>query len=313
MEGLLIVLDIGSETRIMIPGGADMSVSAQQIFHPLNKEPLVKKYWMVLLLVITLLARAGSAMPASLSANNTAANDVRVTYVGNAGFLITVGNRKILIDPMPEEAKDALENARPPFNDVDLILITHNHGDHFNAPMIRQLLKTMPGARLISTAQVTGQLAEFGNRIITLAATKEKRDQTDVDGIQVQAIYLSHGTPPAGREESVNFGYLVTADTIRLFHTGDIDLSLVDMTGPLSPGKRIDLAFIAHFFFSPDPQEQKFVKEWVNGRFAIPIHLKLTRPAFDADQIKLIKANYPDAFLFEKELQSWDMPASARK
>jgi L-ascorbate metabolism protein UlaG (beta-lactamase superfamily) len=268
---------------------------------------------MVTFLAITILAGAGAAMSASLSADSAPANDVRVTYVGNAGFLITVGDRKILIDPLPEDAKDTLENARPPFNDVDLILITHNHGDHFNAPMIRQLLKNVPKARLISTAQVTGQLAEFGNRIITLAATKEKRDQKEVDGIQVQAIYLSHGTPPAGREESINFGYVVTADAIRLFHTGDIDLSLVDMTGPLSPGKRIDLAFIAHFFFSPDPQEQKIIKEWVNGRFAIPIHLKFSRPAFDADQIKLIKANYPDAVLFEKELQTWDMPAAARK
>jgi L-ascorbate metabolism protein UlaG (beta-lactamase superfamily) len=271
----------------------------------------MKKNRMVILLAITILA--GAALSVSLSANSAPASDVRVTYVGNAGFLITVGERKILIDPLPEEAKDALMNARPPFNDVNLILITHNHGDHFNAPMIRQLLKNVPGARLISTAQITGQLAEFGNRIITLAATKEKRAQTDIDGIQVQAIYLSHGTPPAGREESVNFGYLITANAIRLFHTGDIDLSLVDMTDPLSPGGRIDLAFIAHFFFSPDPQEQKWVKEWVNGRFAIPIHLKFTQPAYNADQIKLIKANYPDAVLFEKELQTWDMPASARK
>jgi L-ascorbate metabolism protein UlaG (beta-lactamase superfamily) len=268
---------------------------------------------MIRLLALSLLAGFGTAAPGPRPTQTAPAGNVRVTYVGNAGFLIAVGQRKILIDPMPEEAKDAVENARPPFNDVNLILITHNHGDHFNAPMIRQLLKKVPGARLISTAQVTGQLTEFGNRIVTLAATKEKRGQTDIDGIQVQAIYLSHGTPPPGREESVNFGYLVTVDAIRLFHSGDIDLSLVDMTVPLSPGKRIDLAFLSHFFFSPDPQEQKFVKEWVNGRFAIPIHLKFTRPAFDADQIKLIKANYPDAVLFEKELQTWDMPAAARK
>jgi L-ascorbate metabolism protein UlaG (beta-lactamase superfamily) len=277
------------------------------------KERNLKKTRMIHLLALSLLTGFGTAAPGPRPAKAAPDNNVRVTYVGNAGFLVTVGQRKILIDPMPEESKDALENARPPFNDVDLILITHNHGDHFNAPLIQKLLKNAPGARLISTAQVTGQLTEFGNRIVTLAATKEKRAQTDVGGIHIEAIYLSHGTPPAGREESVNFGYLVTAEAIRFFHTGDIDLSLVDMTVPLSPGKRIDLAFISHFFFSPDPQEQKFVKEWVNGRFAIPIHLKFTRPAFDADQIKLIKANYPDAILFEKELQTWDMPASAKK
>jgi L-ascorbate metabolism protein UlaG (beta-lactamase superfamily) len=239
---------------------------------------------------------------------------VRVTFVGNAGFLIAVNGKKILIDAMfagfpggyalPRDVQEMLVNARPPFDDVDVVLVTHNHGDHFDAAMVRQYLNSNPKARLISTAQVAGQLSEFGSRVIPLAAVKDKPAQTSVDGIQIKALYLSHGTVPAGVEEVVNFGFLVTVDGIRLFHTGDIDPRLIDLSVPVSPDKPIDLAFFSHFFINDAPYSRQLIKEWINGKYIIPIHYVYTTPALDRAKIKAL---YPDAILFEKELQSWDM------
>lgn len=253
--------------------------------------------------------------PASLPRFVTSSSGVRVTFVGNAGFLIEIGGKKILIDAifkgfegdylLPQDVQDALVNARPPFDNIDLILVTHNHGDHFVAPMVRQHLKNDPKTRLVSTAQVTGRLAEFGNRVITLAATKGKRAQTDVAGIQIQAIYLSHGFIPAGEEETINYGYLAAVDGVNLFHMGDGHVADIDMIAPLSPGKPIDLAFIEHFYFNGDSLNAKFIKEWVGGRYAFPIHYQYTRPVFDRERVKSF---YPAAIMFEKELQRWDMP-----
>jgi L-ascorbate metabolism protein UlaG (beta-lactamase superfamily) len=298
----------------------------------LIEEGTMKKISMIFLLALSMLAGVGASrsnpileniatMPAPVpgfpSLSAAPSGGVRVTFVGNAGFLITINGKKILIDAMfsgfpdgyqlPQDVQEALVNARPPFDGVDLILVTHNHGDHFDAPMVRRHLKNNPKARLVSTAQVAGQLADFGNRVIALAATKGKPAQTDVDGIQVQAVYLSHGSVPAGQEETVNFGYIATVDAIRLFHTGDVDVTGVDMTEPLSSGKRIDLAFVAHFHFNEDSLSRKFIREWINGRYFFPIHYVYTNPALDRGKIKSL---YPDAILFEKELQSWDMPIS---
>jgi L-ascorbate metabolism protein UlaG (beta-lactamase superfamily) len=284
----------------------------------------------------------GTIRPASgLGSPSLAAappSGVRVTFVGNAGFLIAVNGKKILIDAMfagfpggyalPRDIQDMLVNARPPFDDVDVVLVTHNHGDHFDAPMVRQYLKGNPKARLISTAQVAGQLSEFGSRVIPLAAVKDKTAQvagqlsefgsrviplaavkdkpaqTSVDGIQIKALYLSHGTVPAGVEEVVNFGYLATVDGIRLFHTGDIDPRLIDLSVPVSPDKPIDLAFFSHFFINDAPYSRLLIKEWINGKYIIPIHYVYTTPELDRAKIKAL---YPDAILFEKEMQSWDM------
>ena len=149
----------------------------------------------------------------------------------------------------------------------------------------------------------TGQLEGFGSRVIPLAATNGLPAQATSDGIQIKAIYLSHGTTPAGEEEIVNYGFLATINAIRLFHMGDGDPSLVDMSAPLSPEKPIDLAFISHFLLDNDPLNRKYVQEWVNGKTIFPIHYAYTEPALDRAKVKSF---YPDAVLFDKEMQSWD-------
>jgi L-ascorbate metabolism protein UlaG (beta-lactamase superfamily) len=281
----------------------------------------MRRIWIGVLLASFLAAAVGAARPASISAVPAGPADpstgVRITFVGNAGFLVEIGGKKILVDAifkgfeseylLPQDVQDALAKARPPFNDVELILVTHNHGDHFDAGLVRQHLKSNPRARLVSTAQVTAQLTEFGDRVLTMAAAKGAPLRADVAGIAVNAIYMSHGRVPEGREETVNNAYLVTVAETTFFHTGDIDASLVDTTRPLSPGKTIDLAFLSHFYFDGKPMARKFIKEWVGGRYVIPIHYHFTTPVYDRERVMKF---YPEAILFEKELQSWTMPGA---
>jgi L-ascorbate metabolism protein UlaG (beta-lactamase superfamily) len=269
----------------------------------------MKRLLMGALLASLILAAWGAPRPADSSAVT------RVTFVGNAGFLVETGGKRILVDGffkgvpdeylLPQAVQDALTGARPPFNDIDLLLVTHNHGDHFDAGMVRQHLKNDSRARLASTAQVTAQLTEFGDRILTMAAAAGKPVQSDIAGIAVKAIYMSHGRVPAGEVETVNNAYLVTVADTTFFHTGDIDLSLVDTSRPLSPGKRIDLAFLAHFFLDGNPMAGKFIKEWVNGRYLLPIHYHFTTPVYSRERVLKF---YPEAILFDRELQSWTMP-----
>ncbi len=279
----------------------------------------MKKSGMSLLLILSLAFFLGADQPPlrpdSPTCAGTSPSGVRVTFVGNAGFLVTIGGKKVLIDAifagfpgdyqLPKDVRESLVNARPPFDNVDLILITHYHDDHFNAPMVRQYLKNNPKARLISTAQVTDQLPGLGSRVITAAATKGNPAQTNIDGIQVKALYLPHvSPPPAGQIEDINFGYIVTVNDLCLFHTGDCVPKLIDMTVPPSPGKRIDLAFIGHFYFKEDPFCRRLIQEWINGKYVFPVHYAYSGTV-DRNRIKSI---CPEAILFEKEMQSWDMP-----
>jgi L-ascorbate metabolism protein UlaG (beta-lactamase superfamily) len=75
-------------------------------------------------------------------------------YVANEGFLVKASNRKILVDalfgrfesdwcdvpsgPVIEKMEKGIE----PFDQIDLILISHAHVDHFNAEIVSKHLES---------------------------------------------------------------------------------------------------------------------------------------------------------------------------
>lgn len=68
-------------------------------------------------------------------------NDLKIEYLANAGFLISGGGHKILLDAvfsrrflpfsaMPPEILNDIQQGNGEFSDVDLMLTTHRHPDH---------------------------------------------------------------------------------------------------------------------------------------------------------------------------------------
>jgi L-ascorbate metabolism protein UlaG (beta-lactamase superfamily) len=245
--------------------------------------------------------------------DKAAYSDVRVTFVGNAGFLITVGDKKVLIDAMfegfppgyeqPLMIQSLLLNAEPPFDNVDLILATHDHADHFSAEMVRQHMQNNSNAVFISTTQATSQLADFGDRVIAVDPVAGTPVNTEANGIQVEAIYLSHGTVPRGQIETYNNGYIVTINGIKIFHTGD-NAALRDVVQYKLSEQNIDLAFIEHFYLR-NSASRGILDINIGAKYVFPIHYKYTTPEYNRE---VVLFNYPDAVVFNQELENWIMP-----
>jgi L-ascorbate metabolism protein UlaG (beta-lactamase superfamily) len=84
-----------------------------------------------------------------------------LTYVANMGVLVSSGDSKVLIDglfdkthpssraPAPETIESIMKG-EPPFEDVDLVLVTHNHPDHFDAALAVRYLETRPEPILVA-------------------------------------------------------------------------------------------------------------------------------------------------------------------
>jgi L-ascorbate metabolism protein UlaG (beta-lactamase superfamily) len=125
----------------------------------------------------------------------------------------------------------------------------------------------------------------------------------EANGIQVEAIYLSHGTPPSGEVEIFNNAYVVTINGIKVFHTGDIS-SLQDVRQYNLEDQNIDLAFIPHFYLRNSASRSTLSND-IGARYLFPIHYQYTTPEFNAD---VVRFNYPDAIIFNMELESWIMP-----
>ena len=245
--------------------------------------------------------------------DKAAYSDVKVTFVGNAGFLITVGDKKVLIDAffsgfppgytLPSDVKSLLLNAKPPFDQVDLILATHNHADHFSAEMVRQHMQSNPNAVFISTTQAASQLADFGDRVIAVDPVAGTPVNAEANGIQVEAIYLSHGIFPSGQTEIYNNGYIVTINGTKVFHTGD-NASLRDVVQYKLSEQNIDLAFIEHFYLM-NSASRGVLDNDIGAKYVFPIHYQYTTPDYNRE---VVLFNYPDAVVFNMELESWIMP-----
>ena len=68
---------------------------------------------------------------------------VRVQYTGHAGFLVETQEVAILVDPLISNDTESADSECLSFKDlpanIDAILITHNHADHFNIESLLQL------------------------------------------------------------------------------------------------------------------------------------------------------------------------------
>jgi L-ascorbate metabolism protein UlaG (beta-lactamase superfamily) len=122
---------------------------------------------------------------------------LQLTFIANEGVLVSSGEQKVLIDalfdkPNPEyrapypEVLDGIMKGEPPYDGVDLLLITHNHPDHFDAPLAARYLDMVPDPILLAPADAVAELrkasANWGkikSRVISLdmkVGEKEKRD-----------------------------------------------------------------------------------------------------------------------------------------
>ena len=54
---------------------------------------------------------------------------------------------------LPEPHRDAIERAQPPFDGVDVVLVSHRHLDHFHAESVGRYLANQPQAVLVSSEQ----------------------------------------------------------------------------------------------------------------------------------------------------------------
>ncbi len=199
---------------------------------------------------------AAAAIPAGAEDSH----DLEVTYIGNAGFLISSGKHQVLIDGLyrgeiggyaaiPPETLEKLEKAEPPYDAIDLVLVTHHHSDHFNAQSVARHLQSNPEARFISTPQAVELLKGAVDDFSTLASRVQAEmpaegqfSRIELSGIDVTALNLHHGRgldPPVE-----NLGFLVEFDGKKILHVGDTGVGYEELFTHKLNRQKIDILFI---------------------------------------------------------------------
>ena len=174
----------------------------------------------------------------------------RATWLGQAGLRLDTDKGSVVVDPWTSPHDERL--APPPSlelaaENVDWLLITHEHLDHLDVPLLREVLDRSPRARVVLPAPVVELVDDIvpdSRRLQVLPG-----DSVDLDGLQLNVVPAFHGltTEDGYGDGSENGGEArfvgyVMGDGPRVYHAGDtvVTEELRDALRPLA----IDVAFL---------------------------------------------------------------------
>lgn len=132
---------------------------------------------------------------------------MKITKYGHACLLVEEGDARILIDPGTYSPDADVEN-------LDAILITHNHQDHMDPALIKKLLEKSPDAQVITVAEAAKDLDEAGIPNSTI----EDGAETTVAGVSLKSFGKHHSFIYGDMPKCQNTGFMI-AD--RFYHPGD--------------------------------------------------------------------------------------------
>ncbi len=99
--------------------------------------------------------------------------------------------------------------------DIDVILFTHEHGDHYHLESLKEILKNSPNAKIITNAGVGKLLDEAG---IKYEIMPDKTSKEVLSGIELEAHDCKHGEIFEEYGQVPNTGFFIGK---RLFYPGD--------------------------------------------------------------------------------------------
>ena len=179
---------------------------------------------------ITILPYAARAAAHASDMFETTAGPIKVHPVAHASFVMETPMGTIYVDPVGDVAQYA------DFPDADLILITHEHGDHYNADTMAALAKE--NTQIITNPAVFEMLADG---VKTTANAVANGDMASFKELKIEAIPAYNTTEerknfhPQGRDN----GYVLNFEGFRVYISGDTE-DVPEMRALLD----IDLAFV---------------------------------------------------------------------
>ncbi|MEM7004678.1 MAG: MBL fold metallo-hydrolase [Pseudomonadota bacterium] len=232
------------------------------------------------------------------TSENAPAKDAELMYLGNAGVMITQGETKILFDPLfrngfgqyqlvPPELREQLFEAEPPFDNIDAVLISHAHDDHFNAVDLIRFHTSHPEALIIAPEQALDTIRATGSVTDDMAARFISIDLEYSDdpiaipfaSLTVEAVRIPHAGGER-RRAIENIAFRVTLeDTATVMHLGDADPSAPDFASYTDhwQERATDLALPPYWFFL-SPEGETVVSSTLNANSAIGVHVPVIAP-----------------------------------
>lgn len=238
----------------------------------------------------------------SLIIASVEAGAVSVTYIANEGFLLESGGKKVLVDALfgkqdigfcdvPGQATlDNMAAGEPPFDSISVVLVTHDHFDHFDAGLAAAYLFAHPHCQLIGTNQVADKLKsspeyeKIEERIRVVVPPFGSSETLSLKGIDIVVLRLKHnsyfekdektGERVDLHRDEENIGFLITIGDARVLHVGDSGMENVQEYEQYHlEREKIDIAFLGTLFVKPVEPKFKIVNNYIRPDDIVVMHL----------------------------------------
>jgi L-ascorbate metabolism protein UlaG (beta-lactamase superfamily) len=223
-----------------------------------------------LMISAAMAAGARSAQPSSEKkfeedTIKTDGNDLKITFIGHGTLMFAYQGKIVHVDPVGNMA----DYSKLP--KADVILITHEHGDHFDPKAISQI-------RQEHTAILLTKLC--ADRLGSGTVMKNGDVQT-VAGLKVEAVpayNLNKSFHPKGQGN----GYVITFGKTRVYVAGDTE-NIPEMKDL----KDIDIAFLPmNLPYTMTPEQVADAARMIQPKILYPYHYGQTDPTA---LVKLLK------------------------
>lgn len=189
-----------------------------------------------------------------------------VLYLGHAGLLVVIGGKKILFDPIIESQPygDSWVFFPPQLDDpalyeVDAVIVSHIHQDHYDLPFLRALKPSVKVAIVGQRPSFEADIQANAGREITIIAPETVTEL--LDGVFVYGVtHESNG---------VDSSVIAYNDRFCVYHGNDNYLQPASMAKFNTVGVHIDVACIPYAYihwypflmeYAPDKLHEKHIE-----------------------------------------------------
>src|SRR3989344_2460028 len=145
---------------------------------------------------------------------------MKIKKLGHCCLVIETKGKKIMTDPGSYTINEQVKE-----KNIDLILITHEHEDHFHIDSLKKVLENNPKAVILTNDGVGKLLARAGIKYEVL----QNKIPKDFSGIEIEPHDCKHEEIFQDFGQALNTGYFIDK---RLFYPGD---------SFYNPGKKVEI------------------------------------------------------------------------
>jgi L-ascorbate metabolism protein UlaG (beta-lactamase superfamily) len=156
--------------------------------------------------------------------------EVGVTFIGHSSFLLQMGGRNVLVDPVFATRLVVLRRQRRPGLElkelpaIDVVLITHAHMDHLNLPSLRRVVRAAKRLRGVAPEVVVPRGVEDLVSRLGFARVHglEWWEHRVVQDLRVTMTPCKHWGARMFRDTHRGYGGYCVSDGVQMvYHSGD--------------------------------------------------------------------------------------------